>query len=457
MPATAFPVERGLPPKAPRNVKYRDVRHIPGKYGLPIFGTLPEALVNPLAFGLRMVSRFGPVHRFYASGAWCVQLVGHEANELVLSDRQRIFSSYYGWQPVLGPYFGGGLLLMDFEEHLKDRRLIGSAFRGSALPAAVSSFSELVSKHMTGWTPGQFDWHRASSDLLRDNAAVVFMGLSPGERTNEIGSAFDGLRQCTTALLPPSIPVGKASRALVARDKVHALLVDEVNMRRGNGADDLLSKLANLEDAPGVYCSAAFCAKHMVFVLAAAHDTMVAALCSVAWHLSTNPDVQDRVAEELATFRGAQVLEARDQQLTPYTEAVMKECLRLNAPAPILWRRALDSFRIYGTEIPAGTMVAVNPLVTHRDPVAFPDPDRFDPARFQNSDREAVQRWSYIPFGGGAHACLGLHYGYALMRVVLSRVLDKHRFHVSPGYVPRWNYWPYVHPRNGLPIELRRV
>ncbi len=386
-----------------------------------------------------------------------MQLIGREANELVLSDRQRIFSSYYGWQPVLGPYFGGGLLLMDFEEHLKDRRLIGSAFRGSALPAAITSFSELVSKHMGDWTRGQFDWHRGISSLLRDNAAVVFMGLSPGARADEIGFAFEGLRKCTTALLPSWAPFGKASRALAARDTVHALLVEEIQRRRGSDADDLLSRLSNLEDTPGTYCSPAFVAKHIVFVLAAAHDTMVAAFCSVAWHLSRHPHVQDRVAEELSQYRGSQPSGVRDQQPTPFTEAVMKECLRLNAPAPILWRRALDSFHIYDTEVPASTMVAVNPLVTHRDPASFPDPDRFDPARFLASDGEANLRWAYIPFGGGAHSCLGLHYGYALMKVMLSRVLEEHRFYVNPDYVPRWNYWPYVHPRNGLPIELRRV
>lgn len=447
MLGVSLPMERGAPLPPPPRVRYRDVRHIPGKHGVPVFGTLPEALFDPLAFGLRMWRRYGPIHRFYASGSWCVQLIGAEANELVLSDRQRIFSSYYGWEPVLGPYFGGGLLLMDFDEHRIDRRLIGTTFRGAALPAAISSFAELVSQNMAGWTHGRFDWHRATSNLLRDNAGVVFMGLPPGERGAAIADAFDGLRKCTTALMPAWMPFSKASRALAARDELHALLIREVERRRGNDQDDLLSRLANLADPAGGYCSADFVAKHMAFVLAAAHDTMVAALCSVAWHLSKYPHVQDMVASELAGLS--------DQRPARFTESVINECLRLNAPAPILWRRALDTFRVGDTEVPVGTMVAVNPLVTHRDPAHFPDPDRFDPSRFQNSERGGIPRWAFIPFGGGAHACLGIHYGYALIRILLARVLQQHRFKVDSDYVPRWNYWPYVHPRNGLPIELR--
>jgi hypothetical protein len=57
-------------------VRYDDVRHVPGKKGLPVLGTLPEAAWDPLAFAQRMYAAYGPVHRFYACGNWNVQLIG---------------------------------------------------------------------------------------------------------------------------------------------------------------------------------------------------------------------------------------------------------------------------------------------------------------------------------------------------------------------------------------------
>ena len=82
------------------DVPGRALAGVPGRRGLPVFGILPFAVRNPHRFARGMYERFGPVHRFYACGNWNVQLVGPEANEFVLFDEAKNFSSRGGWKPV---------------------------------------------------------------------------------------------------------------------------------------------------------------------------------------------------------------------------------------------------------------------------------------------------------------------------------------------------------------------
>ena len=96
----------------------------------------------------------------------------------------------------------------------------------------------------------------------------------------------------------------------------------------------------------------------------------------------------------------------------PLSEMAFKEAMRLKPPVPSMPRRAIRDFTFKGYAIPAGTMVGVNPLFTHHMPEIWPDPDNFDPMRFTEEAQRARHRFAWVPFGGGAHMCLGLHFAY---------------------------------------------
>ena len=57
-------------------------------------------------------------------------------------------------------------------------------------------------------------------------------------------------------------------------------------------------------------------------------------------------------------------------------------------------------------------MVGVYPVFTHHMPEIWPDPESFDPSRFTEEAQRGRHRFAYVPFGGGAHMCLGLHFAY---------------------------------------------
>src|SRR3990167_7592721 len=84
--------------------------HITGEGGWPLVGNTFRMLADPHGFARRMIETYGPVYKTRAFGGWNVALIGADANELVLFDREKVFSSEQGWGPILD-------LLFRSEEH----------------------------------------------------------------------------------------------------------------------------------------------------------------------------------------------------------------------------------------------------------------------------------------------------------------------------------------------------
>ena len=95
--------------------------HIPGEKGWPLVGNTFKMLADPHGMAKAMVAKYGRVYKNKAFGGWNVALIGADANELVLFDREKLFSSEQGWGPILDRLFPRGLMLMDFDHHRADR------------------------------------------------------------------------------------------------------------------------------------------------------------------------------------------------------------------------------------------------------------------------------------------------------------------------------------------------
>jgi hypothetical protein len=91
--------------------------NIPGDAGWPVMGHTLEALAKPKAFFEKRADRYGPVFRADILEETSVYLLGPEANELVLLDPQRPFSSRHSWFGMMDRVSPGGLIMIDFDKH----------------------------------------------------------------------------------------------------------------------------------------------------------------------------------------------------------------------------------------------------------------------------------------------------------------------------------------------------
>ena len=131
--------------------------------------------------------------------------------------------------------------------------------------------------------------------------------------------------------------------------------------------------------------------------------------------------------------------------------------MRLYPPAHTIARTALGEDRIGGVRVPAGAIMTINIYVTHRNPNLWPEPERFDPARFAPAEVAKRHRFAYLPFGGGPRICAGRY--LALLEIKLAITVLLHGFEIEsldagPGGIPSEEMTSVVGP-SALTLRLR--
>jgi cytochrome P450 len=139
-----------------------------------------------------------------------------------------------------------------------------------------------------------------------------------------------------------------------------------------------------------------------------------------------------------------------------FTEAVLRESLRLYPPTWVFERVALGPDRLpSGTPVEAGGRLYLCQWVMHRHPRFFPAPDAFEPERFLSASARPF-RFVYFPFGDGAHTCIGEQFAMLEALVVVAAVSRRFRVELVPGppVVPRARIT--LSPRNGIRVRIWR-
>jgi cytochrome P450 len=448
---------REKPPVVRRDfprVAGRDLESVPGERGLPFFGILPEAVMDPLAFTRRMYETHGPVHRFRACGNWNVQLVGPEANEFVLFDEARNFSAEGGWKPVFGRHFEGGLLLRDGANHQWHRKLVAGAFKADQLQAYLDIFASNNEATLDRWSGLALDVYELAQQLTFANGFAAFLGRDPRLATRDDLLAFRYLMRSATSLIPIPLPGTAESRAAWATRHVESLIRPMLSEAVAPERTDLLAVLCRMRSA-GLLDEREVIA-HLTFTIAASFDALSSGTVSTLYYLAANPAWQSAVRNELCgQVEDRRQIALADLSRCEKAEWAVKEALRLNAAAPVLWRRSVKPFEFGGRAFPEGTITGVNPMLTHLLPEIWEHPGRFDPGRFSPERSLGRHRFAFVPFGGGAHGCLGANFAYLQVRALLRCLLEAHQLVPAEEAPPRWYHWPNCRPRGKLRIELR--
>jgi cytochrome P450 len=428
---------------------------VPGRRGLPVFGILPYAVLDPQRFAREMYERYGPVHRFYACGSWNVQLIGPEANEFVLFDQAANFSSRGGWKPVFGRHFDGGLLLRDGEDHQWHRKLIASAFKQDQLNHYLSVFAANIERMTAAWSGATVDIYEFAQQLTFANGYAAFLGRDATQATRQDLLAFRYLMQSATSVVTTPLPGNNEWRARWAKRHVTKLILEMLAAPVAPERTDLLATLMRMREA-GLLDDAEIIG-HLTFVIAASFDTLSSATVSTLYYLARHPDWQERVREELCDLiPDRSRMNIGEVARCEQAEWAVKEALRLNAAAPVLWRRAVRDVTFDNYLFPAGTIMGVNPMLTHLLPSIWDEPEAYDPSRFEAERSRARHRFAYVPFGGGAHGCVGANFAYLQVRALLRLILEKHEVVLADKAPPAWYHWPNCRPRGRLRLTLRQ-
>ena len=426
--------------------------HLPGEDGIPVFGTTLRLVANPTVFSRHMHQTYGPVFRSRNFGMRQVSLIGPEANELVLFDRDKLFSSEQGWGPALDQLFPRGLMLMDFEAHRVDRRALSIAFKPEPMRHYTDALNRGIAHEVAKWGGGPMLFYPAIKQLTLDLAADSFLGMEWGPEAERVNRAFVDLVNGSIGIVRKPLPFTAMGRGVAGRKYLVELFTAETHRRRETGGgQDMFSQFANATREDGSLLAVDEVVDHMIFLMLAAHDTITSGASSLLYFLLRNPEWQGKLrAEAMAVSGGSGWVGYDDMAKLQLTEMAFKEALRLIPPVPATPRRALRDFTFAGYRIPAGSQVGISAQITHKMPEHWPDPERFDPLRFTPENVAKRHKYAWIPFGGGAHMCLGLHFAYLQVKVLIAQVLCRYELSLEPGYDPPWAPWPIPKPKDGM-------
>jgi cytochrome P450 len=217
----------------------------------------------------------------------------------------------------------------------------------------------------------------------------------------------------------------------------------------------MFSQFCRARREDGEYMSDGELIDHINFLMMAAHDTITSSVTSMVWLLAKNPDWQEKLRQECLSIApaGSSITDA-DLGKFELTEYAFKETLRMIPPVPAIPRRALRDFEFMGHHIPAGTSVSISPSYVHMMEEHWENPAQFDPMRFAPALVKSRHKYAWVPFGGGAHMCLGLHFAYLQVKIFMHHVLTNVRIEVAEGYEPKWQPWPIPKPKDGLQVRL---
>ncbi len=427
--------------------------HIPGSNGLPFVGNTFKLLADPIAFSENMAARYGPIYRNRALGGTGVNLLGPDANELVLFDRDKIFSSEQGWGPLLNMLFPRGLMLMDFDKHRADRKALSVAFKPEPMRHYATELDAGIEAAIGGWAGQTLRFYDVVKKLTLDLAATSFLGVPLGAEADRINQAFVDEVQASVSPIRKPWPGTQMRKGVKARAYLVDFFEREIPARRTGDGQDFFSQFCRATDDDGAPLTALAIADHMNFLMMAAHDTITSSATSLVMLLARNPEWQERLREEVAALDPDVPLTEQLDRLV-LTEYAFKESLRMMPPVPSIPRRALKDFSFGGYDIPAGTSVGVGITYTHHMTEYWPDPDRFDPMRFTPEASKGRHRFAWVPFGGGAHMCIGLHFATMQMRLLIAHLLMRYRIEAAQGSGDAWQVFPIPRPKDGLPVTF---
>ncbi|QKG72410.1 cytochrome P450 [Erythrobacter mangrovi] len=439
-----------------------ELAHIPGEGGWPVVGNTFKMLADPHAFVSAAVAKYGRVYKNRAFGGWNIALIGADANELVLFDRNKIFSNEQGWGPILDKVFPRGLMLMDFDHHRADRRALSIAFKPEPMRHYAGALNRGIAKRVEEWGAGNMRFYPAIKELTLDLAADSFIGIPWGPEADKINQAFVDMVQASVAPIRAPLPFTQMKKGVDGRKFLVEYFTAETHRRRKEGGgQDMFSQFATATHEDGSLMAVDEVVDHMNFLMMAAHDTITSSATSLVWLLAKNPEWQEKLRQEVLAVTGGVDADGRPRDLAyddlgklDLVEMAFKEALRMVPPVPSMPRRALKSFEFGGYRIPAGAHVGINTHYVHHDSEIWDDPYTFDPMRFTPEKVKARHKYAWVPFGGGAHMCLGLHFAYMQVKILMAQLLPRYEIALEDGD-PSWQAWPIPKPRDGLKIVLK--
>jgi len=359
---------------------------------------------------------------------------------------------------------GEGLLTSEPPHHTRQRRLLLPAFHHTRLRLYARAMVDAATAEADTWRDGATVDAAAAMNRLAlviagrtlFSADVLVHADRVGGAVAEAMAAFDR-SQFPMADRLMWLPTPARHRADRARATLDALVYNLIARRRTDGVgahDDLLDMLlAARDEETGAAMSDTEVRDEAMTLLLAGHETTAVALAWAWAALAEQPDAEAALHAEVDALGRPPTFD--DVPRLPVTRAVVAETMRLWPPAWVVGREAAAEVTLGAARLPRGTTILFAPYFIHRDARFWPDPSRFDLARFMpdaDSREPARHKFAYVPFSAGRRGCIGERFAWTEAVLVLATLAQRWRL-VPAGPRPAAQGSVTLRPAGPMPMR----
>ncbi|KAL2611623.1 hypothetical protein R1flu_023315 [Riccia fluitans] len=440
-----------------RNYRTRDRLPVPpGSFGFPFIGqTVGFILSSKTSAGNRQWleqqrDKYGPLFKWRFIGYPLLTMVQAEGNKWVFQNEGT--SNHIFWPFHFASLFGpDSTFVKSGEQHKLSRRYLNAFFDHAAVSRYLNSVERNAVLHFA-------EHWQEKDELLALNMTHLYtfsticnllISLQDGPQMDELLEYFDRWAKGLNCF-PINLPGFTYYKALKARKWILEMLGDLLQQRRREIADgrvsagenmDILSSLLTVPDEKGNLPSDSYIKDNLLLILIAGFDTSSTTLALVIYFIAKNPHVYEQLVQEHKlilekkrdTGREDQLLTKEDISAMKYTWRVVQETLRMQPATFGSFRKTTMDLEYKGYRIPKGWLLNWNSHCSHYNPQYFKDPFTFDPSRWE----KPPVPFSYLPFGGGSHICLGNEFAKMEMLVFIHHLVRRYR-------------WSLIHPNEEI-------
>lgn len=435
------------------------------KGGLPLLGHMIPFARNPFQFMKRVSDEAGEIAQFKIFNQRMILLTGDEASKVFYrsSDEQLDQSAAY---KLMTPIFGEGIIF-DAPNERKNQQLkmLMPALRMEAMREHSDKIVQEVEDMIASWgDSGEIELVDAMKQLTINTASHCLLGREfRYELTREFAEIYHDLERGVNALAYsfPNLPIPAFRARDRARARLQQLVGDIVRKRQGQQEKptDMFQMLIDTRYDDGTALTTNEITGMLIGAIFAGHHTSSGTAAWVLLELLKHPNHLREVKTELDELLGADgQVSFQSVREVPRLENVLKEVLRLHPPLIVLMRQVTEPLQFKQYTIQPGDMVWASPPVTHRMSHLFPNPEVFDPDRYNGERAEDKNLMAYQPFGGGKHKCSGNAFAMFQIKAIFSILLRKYEFElIEPPDTYRDDYTQMiVQPKSPCRVRYRR-
>ena len=439
----------------------------PGPPGELLLGHVRAFQLAPLEFLLEARRNHGDVVRLRAGFKPAFLLAHPDHVQHVLQTAATRYPKGTRVLDRVGRVLGRGLVNSEGQLWRQQRRLIQPAFHAGRLADYLATIVGLAEETAARWS--RLARQGTPVDIAAEMMGLAFrivgralLGVDLTDDTDPVRRAVstleaDAHKHLAHPFAAPTWLPTKANRRFHEALRVLDVMVYDLIAAHTTGqhaASSVLSALAGSQSGGG---DVRQIRDEIVTLLLAGHENTGNALSWMWALMAQHSDIADRVRDEALQAAGRGPITWEALASLQLCRRVVEETLRLYPTAWLSLRRAAAADSIGGYTVPRGSWILICPVVVHRHPGVWPDPERFDPERFTPERTRHRHRFAYLPFGAGPRKCPGASFAVLESTVILATLARRFRLQLVRPESVRPAPSVSLPPVGGLPAYILPV